>query len=322
MPLVAVELLDQVVDIALLNGFEAGVGWLDGEALGGVAFFTNVGADTGEHALEMGREAFAAEPLSGLGEDQHLFDNVFEFADVAREGIRAKGVDHLGLKIADFLVEGAAGAREEATGQQGDVGTAFAQGRELYGECFEAVKEVFAEAALVDIAAEVTMGGGDDAGIGRDLGIGPNGADGALLQCAQELGLQVEGEVADFVEKEAPPGGCLKEAGLFLVGTGKGTLLMAEEFALDQFGGDGRAVDRDEVFCGDAALGVDGLGGQFLTRATLTKQKDGLARCAWPSIVARGVPISWPMEPASSPIAASCSELRKRRFRRLSSRIF
>ncbi len=77
--------------------------------------------------------------------------------------------------------------------------------------------------------------------------------DHALLQEAQQLGLQRQRHVADLVEKQRAAVGELELAGRLPHRAGEGALLVAEQLALEQRFRDGRAVDRDERLAGAAA---------------------------------------------------------------------
>src|SRR4029079_14471711 len=77
-----------------------------------------------------------------------------------------------------------------------------AKRRKLDGDDVDPIEEIFAEAAFLDRFLEVYVGGGDQPEIGLD---GLGAADALafpLLDGAQELGLQLQRQVANFVEKE------------------------------------------------------------------------------------------------------------------------
>ena len=69
----------------------------------------------------------------------------------------------------------------------------------------------------------------------------------AILQHAQDLPLQRQRHVADFVEEERAAVALLEAADALAGRAGEGAFLVAEEFALEQLLGDGGAVDRDEA---------------------------------------------------------------------------
>ena len=104
-----------------------------------------------------------------------------------------------------MIQSGRSGVRqlvEEAVGEERDVGGAGAERREDDAGLGEAVEEVFAEAAGVDLGAEIAVGGGDEADVDGDGRGAADAGDGARLEDAEELGLEVERELADLVEEE------------------------------------------------------------------------------------------------------------------------
>ena len=88
-----------------------------------------------------------------------------------------------------------------------------------------------------------------------------------LLQHAEQLGLQLRRDVADLVEEQRPPVGQLESADFLADGAGEGALLVAEQLALQQPRGDGRAVELDEGPVSPRAQVVQGAGDEFLARA-------------------------------------------------------
>jgi hypothetical protein len=89
--------------------------------------------------------------------------------------------------------------------------------------------------------------GADDAHIDRDLLTPADALDGALLQEAQQLGLQRKRQVADFVEHQGAAAGGLDLAERLLGGTGEGAFLVAEQLAFEQVLGNGGAIDGHEL---------------------------------------------------------------------------
>ena len=123
------------------------------------------------------------------------------------------------------------------------------------------------EAPLGDFAAQVAVGGGDHAHVHRQLAGGADRPDAAFFEGPQQLGLQHQRQLADFVEKEGAAVGVEEQALVVLAGTGEGALGVAEEFAFDQLGRDGGAVDRHEGALGAQAHLVQGAGRDFLADA-------------------------------------------------------
>ena len=119
----------------------------------------------------------------------------------------------------------------------------------------------------------------DDAGIDGDLLAPANPLDRALLQEAQQLGLQGHRQIADFVKHQRAPIGGLDLAEGGLACTGECAAFIAEQLAFQQVFGDGRTVDRDEAAPASGSL-MQSLRQHLLAGAALAQQQDGqIARC-------------------------------------------
>ncbi len=77
----------------------------------------------------------------------------------------------------------------------------------------------------------------------------------AVLEHAQQLRLQLAGQLADLVQEERALAGVLEVARLRRLRPGEGALGVAEERGLDQRGRDGRAVEREERLAPRAGSG-------------------------------------------------------------------
>src|SRR3989449_10828212 len=77
------------------------------------------------------------------------------------------------------------------------------------------------------------------------------------LQEVEQLRLQLRAEVGDFVEEQRAPVRDLDQPTLGLPRIGEGTLLVSEQFGLEQVGGKRRAVDLHEPPRGVGAGVVD-----------------------------------------------------------------
>ena len=95
----------------------------------------------------------------------------------------------------------------------------------------------------------------------------------AGLQHAQQLGLHLERQLADLVEEDRAPVRQLEAAGRAGDRAGEGALLVAEELALDERGGQGRAVHRDERPAPAGAAVVDGARHQLLAGPGLAEHE-------------------------------------------------
>ena len=93
------------------------------------------------------------------------------------------------------------------------------------------------------------MRGTDDTHIDRNFLPATQAFNRALLQKSQQLGLQRDRKVPDFIEHQGTAIGGLDLAQRHLGGAGKGTLLVAKQFALEQILGNSRAIDGHELAC-------------------------------------------------------------------------
>ncbi len=100
----------------------------------------------------------------------------------------------------------------------------------------------------------------------------------ALLHDAQQLGLGLQGDVADLVEEQRALVRQLEEALLRIHGAGEGALHVAEEVRLQEVVRERPGVDDDEGLVRARGVGVDGLGHQLLARSALADHEDGRAR--------------------------------------------
>ena len=101
----------------------------------------------------------------------------------------------------------------------------------------------------------------------------PHPSDLPLLQRAEQLRLRGRRQVADLVEEEGAAAGGLEEPLPVPVRAGEGSLHVPEELALDQLGGEGRAVQRHEGAPAAGALGVERPRRQLLPGPALAPQQ-------------------------------------------------
>ena len=97
-------------------------------------------------------------------------------------------------------------------GQVGDVVLSLAQRRDLDEEDAQPVVEVLAKAARRDLAGEIAIGGRDESYVDVARAVLSYALVLAFLNGAEELGLQLERDLADLVEKERAAVGRLEPA--------------------------------------------------------------------------------------------------------------
>ena len=183
----------------------------------------------------------------GVGERDHAADFVLELADVAGPAGTSSRCSIVSSASADAAFpEFVGGPRDEVVHERRDLVAAFAQRRNAQPDDIQAVEQIFAEPTVVDRCLEVGVGRGDDADVdGQRRGLAERG-DLARFEEAEQLGLQIEAQLADFVEEEGAAAGGADEARVVAVGAGERAAAMAEELAFEQIARDGGAVEGDE----------------------------------------------------------------------------
>ena len=97
-------------------------------------------------------------------------------------------------------------AAQEETRQLGQVLDAVAQRRHPQRDDVQAVVEVLAERSLLDRLLQVDVGGRNQPEVGLDRVRPADALDLALLDGAQQLGLQLVAQVADLVQEQRAAG--------------------------------------------------------------------------------------------------------------------
>ena len=90
-----------------------------------------------------------------------------------------------------------------------------------------------------------------------------------LLQNPQQLRLQSQGQISDFIQKEGPCIGHFEAANFLNDSPSEGAFLVSEEFAFQQVKRNGGAIqlyERTSAACADV---VNGAGYQLLTSTRL-----------------------------------------------------
>src|SRR5207344_610414 len=99
--------------------------------------------------------------------------------------------------------------------------------------------------------------------------------DDSILEHAQELRLHVDRHLADFVQEQGAAVGQLQFSDLAAApGAGERAVSVSEEFGLEQFSRNGRAVQRNERAAGPLARIVNALRNEFLPGPRLAHHQD------------------------------------------------
>ena len=181
----------------------------------------------------MSRQIARANDAPG-SERQDLLHAILEFAHIPRPGV----VHQVGCGLVRErgCIPFIAVTLEEDLRESGDIALAFAQSRQPDRDHVQAIKQILAKRALIDGFLQVPVGCCNDARVNPGSDVAAQCLDLPLLQRAQELHLQFQGQLADFVEKHRSAAGGGKQSLSILGGTRKGSPDVAKEFALDQGG--------------------------------------------------------------------------------------
>ena len=117
-----------------------------------------------------------------------------------RESGRCGSAVHVGVAAREMLRE------------RRDVAGPLAQRRDAQGDDVEPEIQILAERAARDLGRQVAVGGGEDADVDLDRRAAAEPVDLALLQHAQQLGLQPHVHLADLVEQQRAAVGRLELA--------------------------------------------------------------------------------------------------------------
>ena len=121
---------------------------------------------------------------------------------------------------------------------------------------------------------------GDDADIHGLALVAAHRLEAALLQDAQQLGLDRDRHVADLVEEERAAIGGSEAPDAVGQRAGESAFDMPKQFAFQQRFRDGRTIDRDEGPLAPWTVEVDGARHDLLAGPTLAVQHHGRARLA------------------------------------------
>ena len=131
----------------------------------------------------------------------------------------------------------------------------------------QAIVKIAAKRARGDHFGEVAICGGHQADIHANRLRAAQSLKLLFLKNAQKFGLQLERDIADFVQKNRAAVRQLEPADALRDRSGKRAALVPEQFRFEQAGGNRGAIDFDERAFAPRAQIVDRAGDQFLARA-------------------------------------------------------
>ena len=152
-------------------------------------------------------------------------------------------------------------------GERGDVGAAFAEGRQVDREDAEPVVKVLPEGAAGDRLAEIALRGGQHTDVGFERFRTTHPLELPVLQEPEELGLEVLRQLADLGQQERAAIGEFELSLAALGRIGKGTLFVTEEQAFEQARSCRRAVHGEIRRVCPVARAENLVGDEILSRA-------------------------------------------------------
>jgi hypothetical protein len=187
---------------------------------------------------------------------QRTLDDVLELADIARPVVIAQRLER-GVRDPRHRAAAAGVTHDHRGGERGDVALALDQRLGHQREDRQAVVKIGAEAAGGDFGLEIAVGAGDDADVDLFRHRAADRHHFALLEDAEQLGLEAERHLGDLVEQDGAAMRGAEKALAARGGAGEGALLVAEQHRLEHRLGQRGAVDRHEraVACGSSHCG-------------------------------------------------------------------
>src|SRR5436190_19358044 len=226
----------------------------------------------GRLAAQLRREVLAVQE-GPLAHDERVFDRAAQLAHVAGPRVAADRIHRRPRHAFDPPEPAVVHPLDEVPEERLDVSSALAQRRQEEGDHPHTVAQVLAEATFRDLAGEGLVGRRDHPHVHRDRARGAHGHEVLLLHHAQELSLQLEGDLRHLVEEERAPVREREETVPVAHGPGEGAAHVAEELRFEQRRREGGAVDRLERRLLARALGMNGSGNELLARPGLPAEE-------------------------------------------------
>ena len=160
----------------------------------------------------------------------------------------------------------------DRAGNLRDVDLTLRKAWHMYREHIDPIIEIGPECTFIDTRLDVLVRGADQSEVDLDFMIAAHPLNLAVFKNAQELGLQWQRHVTDFVKEQRAALGKLHPSLTGLVGTGERAFLMAENFRFEQFGWYGGAIHRHEPATATGCL-VNGTRDEFFAGTRFTENK-------------------------------------------------
>src|SRR5580692_490432 len=174
----------------------------------------------------------------------------------------------------DRLAHSSCGLLYKMLHQQRNILRTLPQGRNVDRKHIQAIVEIAAKLLLQYHSFQVTMCCGHNAHVNFLRPRASQAFEFTLLQGAKELWLQLERDIADFIQEQRALMGYLKPADLLRDGAGERSPFMAEQFTFEQPGRDGSTVELNEWSRLARTVTMNGARDKFFAGAGLAQQED------------------------------------------------
>jgi hypothetical protein len=211
--------------------------------------------------------------VAGGQNDRPLHD-VLQLTDIARPGMLTQRRIGSGRQAQSGATGASAVIGKEMTRQRSDILASLPQRRNQQGKDVQAIEQVLTKVTPGHGVGHVAIGSGDDADIEDHRLLAADPLDFALLQDAQQLGLQAERHFGDLVEQQTAVLRLLELAGLRVLRAAEGALFVTEKGGLEQAVRNGRAIDGHERALAARRVLVNEARHHLLANAAFAGQQD------------------------------------------------
>src|SRR5271167_4062819 len=209
------------------------------------------------------------------GQNYRPLNHVLQLPDVPWPTVVDQSIHALLGNAFDVSVHTLGEALDEMPHQQRDILPPLAQCGDPDWEDIQPVEKIGAKFLLLHQSAEIAIGGGNRARVRREGARASQAFELALLQDAQQFGLEFERNLSNLIQEDGSPIGQLEATDPLRNGAGEGASLMSEQFAFQQSRRDRSAVQFHEGTRMPRAEIMQSAGDQFLSRPGLAINKDG-----------------------------------------------
>ena len=214
------------------------------------------------------------------GGDDHPLQHILELAHVARPSTAREPLQQRRLDGRDGASAPVRQPAQDRAGQIRHVLSAIPQRRHDEVADVQAIVQVLAEPAFRDRSREVDVCRREHADVERGFVTGAEPLHRTRLQGAEQAGLQLEREIAHFVEQDRAAIRPLERAGALVDGARERAADMPEQRVFRERRRQRAAVDDDERRVGTRRGAMNRAGDAFLAGAGFTRNHGGDVRVA------------------------------------------